>query len=122
FKIGISSNPRKRSALLPQAIDLPRSLQIPMSGGYANKVERLLHYLFRDRAMAMPYGDGHTEWFAMDAWNEVLAFLAGQRARLGVGEPKPIPLRVRRAALRLAPEWTPAEMAEIERAAAYNRG
>ncbi|MBD4045205.1 hypothetical protein GUH76_15825, partial [Xanthomonas citri pv. citri] len=79
FKIGISSNPRKRSALLPQAIDLPRSLQIPMSGGYANKVERLLHYLFRDRAMAMPYGDGHTEWFAMDAWNEVLAFLAGQR-------------------------------------------
>ncbi|MBD1487595.1 GIY-YIG nuclease family protein [Xanthomonas citri pv. citri] len=62
-----------------------------MSGGYANKVERLLHYLFRDRAMAMPYGDGHTEWFAMDAWNEVLAFLAGQRARLGVGSLSPFP-------------------------------
>lgn len=96
FKIGVSVDPARRGAVLPQALDLNSSRQVPMEGGRAYKIEGLLHYWFRDHMVAMPQGDGYTEWFDIAAWPAVLDFLAEQRERLGVGEPQPIPKPVPR--------------------------
>lgn len=49
FKIGVSLDPARRSAALPQAIDLSQSVQVNVAKGSAYKVEKVLHYLFRDR-------------------------------------------------------------------------
>lgn len=110
FKIGVSRDPRRRSVSLPQAIDFDTSLQIAMNGGRAYVVERLLHYWFRDHAHAMPRGDGSTEWFGMEAWPDVLAFIEGERLRLGLGEPQPI-----QRPTPAAPRLTGSEAAERQR-------
>jgi hypothetical protein len=90
FKIGVSLNPAQRGAQLPHDLDWSKSLQVPMAGGNAYKVEKLLHYLFRDHSREMPTGDGYTEWFSIGAWGGVLAFLAEQRDRLGIGGTQPV--------------------------------
>ncbi|WOB25912.1 GIY-YIG nuclease family protein [Xanthomonas dyei] len=94
FKIGVAFQPLTRGAQLPQSIDSEKSLQIPMSGGSAIKVEKILHYLFQSHSFEMPRGDGYTEWFAVDALGDVLKFLDEQRDRLGIGVPEPIPPKV----------------------------
>ncbi|WP_454854041.1 GIY-YIG nuclease family protein [Rhizobium binxianense] len=94
FKIGVSLDPARRSAALPQAIDLSQSVQVNVTKGSAYKVEEVLHYLFRDRAKPMPFGAGYTEWFEIAAWPAVLDFLREHAERLGIGEPLPIPLPV----------------------------
>lgn len=76
-----------------------------MRGGDAYKVESALHYMFDAHSREMPAGAGYTEWFNIEAWGDVLAFLAEQRERLRIGEAQPIVLpspRVR------------ADLAEIE--------
>lgn len=85
FKIGVSCDPQQRGAQLPQKLDWKKSLQVSMSGGNAYKVESMLHYLFREHSKNMPFGDGYTEWFGIDAWADVLAFLDAQKELLGVG-------------------------------------
>lgn len=89
FKIGVSAVPARRGRGLPQPIDWHQSLKIPMDGGDAFKVEKLVHYLFREHGVPMPRCDGYTEWFAIEASDDVLAFLAHQQIRLGIGEPEP---------------------------------
>lgn len=91
FKIGVAFQPLARGAQLPQSIDSEKSLQIPMTGGSAIKVEKVLHYLFQSYAFEMPRGDGYTEWFAMNALGDLLKFLDEQRDRLRIGVPEPIP-------------------------------
>ncbi len=95
FKIGVSFQPIIRSARLPQEIDSEKSLQIPMIGGSASKVEKILHYLFQSQSFAMPRGDGYTEWFAIEALSDVLSFLEEQKIRLGIGPPERIPARTK---------------------------
>ncbi|WP_372178154.1 GIY-YIG nuclease family protein [Xanthomonas axonopodis pv. phyllanthi] len=94
FKIGVAFQPLTRGAQLPQSIDSENSFQIPMTGGSAIKVEKVLHYLFQNHSFDMPRGDGYTEWFAIDALGDVLKFLEDQRDRLGIGVPEPIPPKV----------------------------
>lgn len=91
FKIGVAFQPLARGAQLRQSIDSEKSLQVPMAGGSAIKVEKVLHYLFQSYAFEMPRGDGYTEWFAMNALGDVLEFLDEQKDRLGIGVPEPIP-------------------------------
>ncbi len=86
FKIGVSFDPVQRGAQLPQKLDLEKSLQVSMAGGNAYKVESMLHYLFREYSQSMPFGNGYTEWFVIDAWLDVLAFLDDQKELLGVGD------------------------------------
>lgn len=91
FKIGVSLKPAQRGAQLPQDLNWSKSLQVPMmADGNAYKVEKLLHYLFRDYSREMPTGDGYTEWFSIEVWGGVLAFLAEQRDLLGVGDAQPV--------------------------------
>ncbi|WP_142375611.1 GIY-YIG nuclease family protein [Klebsiella quasipneumoniae] len=112
FKIGRSIAPLMRIKQLPQEFDLATSRQVPVLGWRADKVENLLHGLFREQAVMMPPGDGYTEWFGIEAWDAVLAFLADHRERLGIGEPEAIPSR---PALS---DWTARRALMIEREAA----
>nr|BCT99815.1 hypothetical protein [uncultured bacterium] len=100
FKIGVSLNPAQRGAQLPQNLDWSKSLQVPMGDGNAYKVEKLLHYLFRDHSREMPVGDGYTEWFSIEAWGGVLAFLSEQRERLGIGDAQPVALPLPKAVIK----------------------
>lgn len=90
FKIGVSLEPARRGGQLPQELDWDRSLQVPMCGGHAYKVESALHYLFAAHSREMPIGDGYTEWFDIAVWSDVLAFLVEQRERLRIGEAEPV--------------------------------
>ena len=45
FKIGVSLDPARRGAQLPQELNWGQSLQVPMRGGDAYKVESALHYM-----------------------------------------------------------------------------
>ena len=90
FKIGISIDPVRRSARLPQEINLGQSLQIAIQDGSARKVEGVLHYLFRSYSKEMPRGEGYTEWFSMEAWDAVLSYLSDNRSFLGTSDPTPI--------------------------------
>lgn len=114
FKIGVSINPFMRSKHLPQEFDLAMSLQVPVIGWKAKKVESILHGLFRESAVTLPYSDGYTEWFDLGVWDDVLAFLRGQRRRLGIGEPEKIAVPVMQvsgqAARRIAREAREAEI------------
>ena len=90
-KVGVSVNPRNRSAALPVPINFGRSLEVELlDGSAARSVERMLHYLFRDRKRPMPYGDGHTEWFQIEALPEMVRFLEDQTERLGVAKVRPL--------------------------------
>ncbi|WP_036546465.1 GIY-YIG nuclease family protein, partial [Nitrincola lacisaponensis] len=102
FKIGVSLEPARRGAQLPQELDWDRSLQVPMQGGHAYKVESALHYLFADYSREMPTGDGYTEWFDIAAWSDVLAFLVEQRERLRIGEVEPVTFPLTRVRPALA--------------------
>lgn len=112
FKIGRSISPLMRIKQLPQEFDLAASRQVPVLGWRADKVENLLHGLFREQAVTMPPGAGYTEWFGIEAWDAVLAFLADHRERLGIGEPEAIPSR---PALS---DWTAQRALTLEREAA----
>jgi len=120
FKIGVSLDPARRSAALPQAIDLSQSVQVNVAKGSAYKVEEVLHYLFRDRTKPMPFGAGYTEWFEIAAWPAVLDFLRENAEQLGIGEPHPIPLPVLapRASRRDDPEIRRQQVEERKRRAA----
>ncbi len=102
FKIGVSLEPARRGAQLPQELDWDRSLQVPMQGGHAYKVESALHYLFSAHSREMPTGDGYTEWFDIAAWSDVLAFLVEQRERLRIGEVEPVTFPLTRVRPALA--------------------
>ncbi|MDK6257010.1 GIY-YIG nuclease family protein, partial [Escherichia coli] len=65
FKIGRSISPLMRIKQLPQEFDLAASRQVPVLGWRADKVENLLHGLFREQAVTMPPGAGYTEWFGI---------------------------------------------------------
>lgn len=97
FKIGVSLEPARRGGQLPQELDWDRSLQVPMCGGHAYKVESALHYLFAAHSREMPIGDGYTEWFDIAVWSDVLAFLVEQRERLRIGEAEPVTFRQAKA-------------------------
>ncbi|WP_081306232.1 GIY-YIG nuclease family protein [Xanthomonas euvesicatoria] len=90
FKVGVSLDPVRRAAVLPQEIDIHRSLRIPMLGGNAFKVEKLLHYMFRDYSVVLEKCDGFSEWFKPDAWALMLEFLSRHGELLGVGSQQTI--------------------------------
>lgn len=103
FKIGVSCDPVKRIAALPQEIDIASSFMAPVVNGREHKAEQVLHYLFRDYSYKMQYGDGYTEWFAIEVWREVLDFISSQKERLGLGEVCPIPVIARSPQKRVVP-------------------
>lgn len=115
FKIGVSCDPVKRIAALPQKIDIASSFMAPVVSGREHKAEQVLHYLFRDYSYKMEYADGYTEWFAIEVWREVLDFISSQKERLGLGEVCPIPVIARSPQKELvppAPSLTPVDERE----------
>ncbi|MCS3807768.1 GIY-YIG nuclease family protein [Xanthomonas sp. 4461] len=121
FKIGVAFHPMIRSTRLPQAIDHEKSFQVPMTSGSALKVEKVLHILFKDNSFPMPHGAGYTEWFAIEALDDVLKFLEDQRSRLGVGAPERIPVRIERPTQTKAQDYSLDERRQLRREAAEQR-
>ncbi|KFL89913.1 hypothetical protein AmDm5_1360 [Acetobacter malorum] len=115
FKIGISCDPVKRIVALPQEIDIATSFMAPVVSGREYKAEQVLHYLFREYSYKMEYGDGYTEWFAIEVWREVLDFISSHKERLGLGDVCPIPIIARspqKKEVPPAPSLTPVDEQE----------
>lgn len=98
FKIGIAVQTHRRAASLPDDIDMARSLEAVVTTGRADSVEKILHYLCRDlsttaeRIARGDVGDGYTEWFAAEAFDQARAFIDDHAAMLGVSPLRPVQL------------------------------
>lgn len=103
FKIGIAVQTHRRAAALPDDIDMARSLEAVVTTGRAESVEKILHYLCRDlsttaeRIERGDVGDGYTEWFAAEAFDQARAFIDGHAEMLGVTRLRPVELPMRHA-------------------------
>jgi len=110
FKIGVAANTLRRAQGLPEKIAYERSYSIKLSSGNAYKAEKTMHYLFREHKVEKPRGDGFTEWFSIDAFDAVVAFIEANKALLGVARIEPIDLaelEELRTAARSAAETDP---------------
>ncbi|WP_022979795.1 hypothetical protein [Ideonella sp. B508-1] len=96
FKIGIAVQTHRRASALPDDIDMAKSLEAVVTTGRAESVEKILHYLCRDlstkaeRIERGEVGDGYTEWFAAEAFDQARAFIDGHAAMLGVSPLRPV--------------------------------
>lgn len=75
FKIGVSKTPETRMRSVAGSFDYGQSWQIQCRDGTAYRIEKTLHFLFRQHRIEVERSDGYTEWFAMDCFNKVLQFL-----------------------------------------------
>ena len=92
FKIGVAANTLRRAQGLPEKIAYERSYSIKLISGNAYKIERTIHYLFREHKVEKPRGDGFTEWFSIDALDAVVVFIETNKALLGVSGVEPLDL------------------------------
>lgn len=98
FKIGIAVQTHMRARNLPDDIDLARSLEAVVTTGSAKKVESILHYLFRDlsqteeRVRQGNTGDGYTEWFDIEGFDQARAIIETHASLLGVSSLRPVEL------------------------------
>lgn len=118
FKIGKADDPTRRAAVLPNRINFGRSLAFAFPAQHVIRAEKTLHFLFRKHRLAnRPRADGSTEWFRIEAFDDVKRFLWVNRALLGwtdwsiVEAPPERPGRPRSA------DFTLRAMTEAERAA-----
>jgi hypothetical protein len=85
FKIGVSVNPGKRAAFVAPETDWAKAKVLRAeSRRHAFQIEKTLHFLFLAyRAeQAVPKGEGYTEWFQFEAYQECLDFVSNNRAML----------------------------------------
>lgn len=82
FKIGVSINPTQRMSDLPGDFDRQRSVQFKCDAQEVYKVEKTLHFLFRKHRTEKSFGDGYTEWFSIDCFNDVKNFIQNNQALL----------------------------------------
>ena len=79
FKIGLSSDPLRRFAALPEAedIDLETTVARRMpTRARASQVERSLHRALDPYSLELAHpGDGYTEWFRLDAFATAVAII-----------------------------------------------
>lgn len=83
FKIGWARQPRLRLAQLPHAtISQGVRLVGCPSDHIARRIEKTLHFLFEGHRVELERADGHTEWFAIECFAEVVALLEREQLRL----------------------------------------
>ena len=79
FKIGLSNDPLRRFASLPEAedIDLETTVARRMpTRARASQVERSLHRALEPYSLELAHqGDGYTEWFRLDAFATAVAIV-----------------------------------------------
>ncbi len=79
FKIGLSNDPLRRFASLPEAedIDLETTVARRMATrARASQVERSLHRALEPYSLELAHqGDGYTEWFRLDAFATAVAIV-----------------------------------------------
>jgi len=79
FKIGLSNDPLRRFASLPEAedIDLETTVARRMpTRARASQVERSLHRALESYSLELAHqGDGYTEWFRLDAFATAVAIV-----------------------------------------------
>lgn len=84
-KIGISYAPELRAHVLPDEIDLSRSLQMEFESDRAEDAEKILQRVFKYENRPRTHRrDGFSEWFAIEIRERVLEFLATNRSLLGL--------------------------------------
>lgn len=83
FKIGVSKTPETRMRTVAGNFDYAQSWQVLCDEGTAYRIEKTLHFLFREHQLSLTRADGYTEWFAMDCFSDVLQFLHDHRGKLG---------------------------------------
>lgn len=81
FKVGVSSNIPNRIAVLPEEIDVSRSLQFLYNRSDVFKAEKAIHFLFETERFIKPFGDGYTEWFSITAFEEIKSFILNNKNR-----------------------------------------
>ncbi len=84
FKIGISINPVTRALALPEGIDLSASFYVECRKR-PRSVEQAIHLMFSEMSVRLS-GDGCTEWFSMDCFDDVCEFVTAHKARLGISD------------------------------------
>ena len=75
FKIGVSSNPIKRTFQLAESIDLANSIQFSCQRSDAFRIEKSIHFLFDQYRLTKDKVDGYTEWFSFSAFDEIRKFV-----------------------------------------------
>lgn len=83
FKIGVSKTPETRMRTVAGDFDYAQSWQVLCDEGTAFRIEKTLHFLFREHQLSLTRADGYTEWFAMNCFPDVLQFLHDHQANLG---------------------------------------
>ncbi len=79
FKVGVSSNIPNRISVIPEEVDISRSLQFLYNRSDVFKAEKAIHFLFESERVIKPFGDGYTEWFSMAAFEEMKSFLISNK-------------------------------------------
>lgn len=85
-KIGISGNPRARSGALPQSFDYSSSVMVSLPFSDAGTVERFIHTVLREFSLSVHRGDGHTEWFGIEAKERAIHIVDSFRSSLLAGD------------------------------------
>ncbi len=82
FKVGVSSNPFKRSLSIPEEIDIEKSLQFSCKRTEVYRIEKTIHFLFDAYRSEKSRGDGFTEWFSMEVFEEIRHFVLSNQDKL----------------------------------------
>lgn len=75
FKIGKSNNPLSRLKQLPEKIDLNRSTVFSVAAKDVFRHEKILHALFGEYKVDKDFGDGYTEWFAIEKMSRAIQYV-----------------------------------------------
>lgn len=84
FKIGISINPSVRLTEVCTDIDYDNTLLFVCNDKESIKIEKTLHFLFREKNIIQDTNTGYTEWFDISCYNEVLNFIETHNDKLGI--------------------------------------
>lgn len=101
FKCGRSNDPHRRAMQLPVKIDLQRSWVWPvLDNASARFAEATLHGRIASLHAEMPKGDGSSEWFRIEAVDQLREFVTREHGWLDLGSEMPVPPLLNRASRR----------------------
>ena len=82
FKIGKADDVLARAAILPQEFE--DSIYFECEQHRVFDIEKVLHYMFKTAHQPKESGDGRTEWFDYQYFNECKQFIIQNQEQLGI--------------------------------------
>lgn len=92
FKVGVSVNTVQRMKILDDDFDLSSSFHLSCSKKDSYKIEKTIHFLFRNHHSDQPQKDGYTEWFDIACFEAVSDFVESNKDKLGYHDLKKVEL------------------------------